>query len=204
MVDLKVDESKLNGDLELIYVSLGTVCNTDIEPFLILIKGIKAINKSASKNRFKFLMSVGDTSFSKFQTIIKNKELEIPDNLLIMPRVPQLDVLKRASLYITHSGQGGTSESIHYGVPMVCIPVMGDQPAVAYRVCDELGLGVQLDFDTFDGESLKNAAMKVLDDKSYLERTLLLSQISRKYNGTKEASRLTIEYLQAKQKIKSA
>ena len=199
LVNLKVEDSKLAAAecAELIYVSLGTVVNREVEPFLRLIDGIKLINKSTSEKRYKFLMSVGDKTHSNIQQLTASNKLELPGNLLVMPRVPQLDILKRASLFITHSGQGGTSEAIHYGVPMVCIPVMTDQPEVAYRVSDELGLGVQLNFDTFDGEAIKNAVLRVTGDKSYLERVLLYSQISRKYNGAKEATRITFEFLQA-------
>lgn len=200
LLDLRVDNSKRAGQARLVYASFGTLVNTDIEPFLKVIDGVKAINSSNPNDQFKFLISTGDISYARFLKMIADKELEIPDNLLLLPKVPQLDVLKRASLFITHSGQGSTSESIHYGVPMVCIPVMGDQPAVAYRTADELGLGVQLDFDEFDGEAVKKAALTVLNDTSYLERVLLFSQISRKYQGTKEATRITIEYLQSKSK----
>ena len=174
---MKVNESKLAAATELIYVSLGTVCNTDVEPFILLIEGIKAINRSAPDNRYKFLMSVGDQCHEKFQMMSKNKEIEIPSNLLIMPRVPLLDVLKRASLFITHSGQGSTA--------------------------DELGLGVQLDFDTMNSEAIKKACTTVLNDKSYLERAVLFSQLSRKYKGTQEANRITLEFLQNAPKIKS-
>jgi MGT family glycosyltransferase len=200
LVDLRVDDSKRAGQPKLIYASFGTLVNTDIEPFLKVIDGVKALNRSNPNNQFKFLISTGDISYANFQKMIEDKQIEIPSNLLLMPNVPQLDVLKRASLFITHSGQGSTSESIHYGVPMVCIPVMGDQPAVAYRTADELGLGVQLNFDEFDGQAVKEAALTVLNEKSYLERVLLFSQISRKYQGTKEATRITIEYLHSKSK----
>ena len=120
----------------------------------------------------------------------------MPQNVLLMPKVPQLDVLKRASLFITHSGQNSTSESIHYGVPMVCIPVFGDQPSVAYRVTDELGLGVRIPYDDLTPQKLHEAAAEVLNDTGYLERVLLYSKISRKYNGTQNATQKVVEYIQ--------
>ncbi len=50
--------------------------------------------------------------------------------------MPQLEVLKQANLFITHGGMNSSSESLYFGVPMIVIPVMGDQPIVAQRIED--------------------------------------------------------------------
>ena len=47
--------------------------------------------------------------------IKKEKNYEIPDNIYLVRSAPQLDILKRASLFITHCGMNSTSETVHFG-----------------------------------------------------------------------------------------
>ena len=78
-----------------------------------------------------------------------------------------------------------TSEAIHFGVPMICLPLGKaiDQPLIAYRVADELGLGIRLNPHKMDTDTLTNAISRVLVDRSYAERALVYKEISRKYDG---------------------
>lgn len=63
---------------------------------------------------------------------------------------------------MSHAGMGGTTESIHYGVPMVAVPIFGDQPSNAAAV-DESGFGILLDFNSLNKETLVNAFKQVLN-----------------------------------------
>lgn len=49
-------------------------------------------------------------------------EQEFPPNVHVCEIAPQLDILKRSSLFITHGGAGSVKESIKYGVPMLVYP----------------------------------------------------------------------------------
>lgn len=59
------------------------------------------------------------------EEILQNK----PSNLMISKWLPQDDVLahKNVILFITHCGKGGLSEAKYHGVPVLGIPIMGDQ-----------------------------------------------------------------------------
>jgi UDP:flavonoid glycosyltransferase YjiC (YdhE family) len=76
-----------------------------------------------------------------------------------------------------------TSEAIHFAVPMVCVPISSDQPLVAYRVADELGLGVRLDFVDMKPEQVRNAAHTILSDKSFFLRAARFAKFSKEYKG---------------------
>lgn len=56
-----------------------------------------------------------------------------PANLLVRQSVPQLTLLRRATLMVTHGGMNSITECIHFGVPMVVIPGLRDQPGNAVR-----------------------------------------------------------------------
>lgn len=63
-----------------------------------------------------------------------------------------------------------SSESLYFGVPMLVIPVMGDQPIVAQRI-EELEAGVQLDRNLLTPEILRNTAMHVLSNDIYIKNS---------------------------------
>src|SRR5690606_4443087 len=67
-----------------------------------------------------------------------------PSSFVVARSVPQLDVLERASVFVTHGGMGSVMEALYFGVPMVVVPHNFEQGVTAKRVA-ELGLGVALD-----------------------------------------------------------
>ena len=66
---------------------------------------------------------------------------------------------------------------------------------VAYRVADELGLGIRLDTKKLSFQSVRKAAHKVLAYSSYSDRVKSLSEISQTYKGVKAANEIIFEFL---------
>lgn len=64
----------------------------------------------------------------------------IPENVHPIAKAPQIRLLRRASVAITHGGLGTVKECIYLGVPMIVFPQMYDQPGNAARVAHH-GLG---------------------------------------------------------------
>ena len=93
------------------------------------------------------------------------------------------------------------SEAIHFGVPLVCIPIDFDQPGVAYRVSDELGFGIRLNKETCNPDAIREAVCQVLDDISYRERIVRFSRISRRYNGCSESAKLLHDFMLQKKLV---
>lgn len=58
----------------------------------------------------------------------------VPENLIIVDRIPQRRLLKGAAVFITHGGLGSIKEAIIEGVPMIVLPTLHDQPFNAMRV----------------------------------------------------------------------
>ena len=64
----------------------------------------------------------------------------IPSNIWTYSYVPQLEVLQHTDLFITHGGMNSVNEAMYYGVPMLVMPVINDQPLNAAQV-EKLKLG---------------------------------------------------------------
>lgn len=78
---------------------------------------------------------------SRYQVIIAagrytdlNELKDIPENVTVLSYAPQLEILKIASVFITHAGSGSINEAIAFGVPLVALPQMTDAFSVAYQV----------------------------------------------------------------------
>ena len=71
---------------------------------------------------------------------INISQFENIENFKLYNYVPQLEVLQHADVFVTHGGMNSSSEALYYGVPLVVIPVTGDQPFVAKRLT-EVGAG---------------------------------------------------------------
>jgi UDP:flavonoid glycosyltransferase YjiC (YdhE family) len=77
-----------------------------------------------------------------------------PNHILLAARVPQLDVLRHARLFITHGGIGAVREGLFFGVPMLVFPCWLDQPGNAARLVYH-GVALSGDIRTVDAPSLQ-------------------------------------------------
>jgi MGT family glycosyltransferase len=91
-----------------------------------------------------------------------------PDNFIVRPRVPQLDVLRRASVFVTHGGMNSVSEGLYYGVPLVVVPQMSEQAIVGRRV-EELGAGVYVAKEDATADSLRAGVERVSAEGTFRE-----------------------------------
>jgi UDP:flavonoid glycosyltransferase YjiC (YdhE family) len=121
---LQTIQEKPTGDSKLIYASMGTVVNNNLFIFEHIVNMMRSFKLEKNPNQLKLILSTGKESFEQFKQTLASKGIEVPDNVIIQPSVPQTDILKRVSLFITHCGMNSASEAIYYGVPVVCIPIM--------------------------------------------------------------------------------
>jgi len=79
-------------------------------------------------------------------------------NILYKNWLPQDDILAHPNtkLFITHAGKGGITEAQYHGVPMVALPIFGDQPGNA-AVMEKSGYGLALDLLTITEDTLREA-----------------------------------------------
>nr|XP_048725741.1 UDP-glucuronosyltransferase 1A1-like isoform X1 [Caretta caretta] len=116
------------------------------------------------------------------QTVLWRYTGEAPPNLAnntkLIKWLPQNDLLAhpKARAFITHGGSHGIYEGICNGVPMVLMPLFGDQMDNAKRI-ESRGAGVTLNVLEMTSKDLSDALNAVINDKSYKENIMHLSAL---------------------------
>ncbi|XP_056324441.1 UDP-glucuronosyltransferase 1A1-like isoform X3 [Danio aesculapii] len=102
----------------------------------------------------------------------------VPENVKLMKWLPQNDLLghPKARAFITHGGTHGIYEGICHGVPMVMLPLFGDQADNVHRVATR-GVGVILSIHDITVETLLDALNNVINNSSYKQKMQKLSAI---------------------------
>ncbi|KAF7660924.1 hypothetical protein LDENG_00272700 [Lucifuga dentata] len=102
----------------------------------------------------------------------------VSENVKIMKWVPQNDLLAHHGVraFITHAGSHSLYEGLCHAVPMVMLPITGDQPDNAQRLASK-GVGVVLDIFSITTESLLQGLNDVINNTRYKERVEKLSAL---------------------------
>jgi zeaxanthin glucosyltransferase len=159
---------ELNGK-SLIYASLGT-----------LVNGLESIYRSildavATLPDVQVVLSIGNN--------LNPDDLgTIPTNTIVVRRAPQIELLKRAALCITHGGHNTALESLAQGVPMVAIPIAFDQPGVAARIAYH-GVGEFTEIEDLSVEKLSKLIRTVLENPSYRDRARHFQEVIAQTQG---------------------
>jgi UDP:flavonoid glycosyltransferase YjiC (YdhE family) len=103
--------------------------------------------------------------------------------------LPQTEVLPKVDLVITHGGNNTVTECLHFGKPMVVLPIFWDQHDNAQRI-DETGFGARLDTYRHSGEELTTAIDRLLVDDKLRARLAATSERLRAARGTERAADL--------------
>ncbi|NXL17401.1 UD11 glucuronosyltransferase, partial [Setophaga kirtlandii] len=102
----------------------------------------------------------------------------LPKNVKLVKWLPQNDLLAhpKTRAFITHGGSHGVYEGICNAVPMVLMPLFGDQMDNAKRV-ESRGAGLTLNILEMTSTDISNALKAVINDKKYKENIQRLSDL---------------------------
>ncbi|XP_028167286.1 UDP-glucuronosyltransferase 2B14-like [Ostrinia furnacalis] len=156
-----LDSSK-NG---VVYVSFGS----NVEPALFSPEKIQTLVNVFSKLPYNILW--------------KWNQDELPGrtpNIRISKWFPQSDLLRhpKIKLFVTQCGLQSTDEAITAGVPLLGMPVFGDQEFNAEQYL-HYGIGVRVDLETVTEDKLNEGINKILKDDTYRNNIVRLRTIMR-------------------------
>ena len=159
----------------LVYLSLGSLGSADVDLMRRLVDVL-------GRTPHRYIVSKGPRA----------DEFELPDNMWGEARVPQTSIIPEVDLVITHGGNNTITESLHFGKPMVVLPLFWDQYDNAQRM-HELGYGLRLATYDFSDDELIGAVEGLLADETLRSNLDELGDRIRDQKGVARAADLIEE-----------
>lgn len=166
---------KLDGR-PLIYVSLGTLLNGLVPIYRTILDALGTLQEAQA------VLSIGNNLNSDDLGLV-------PSNTIVVPSAPQIEILERAALCITHAGLNTTLESLAKGVPMVAIPLGFEQPGVAARIAHH-GAGEVIEVEDLTVARLSEVIQRVQSNPDYRDRACFFKDVFAETRGLDMAAEI--------------
>ena len=127
---------------------------------------------------------------------------DVPQNVLVLPSVPQLQLLPLIDVVICHAGHNTVCETLAHGIPLIVAPIRDDQPIIAQQVINA-GAGLRLKFGRVKPEDFIEALTAIFRDDSYRKRAEVIQKTFQAAGGTPKAVD-ALEQLAAKSSLSVA
>jgi MGT family glycosyltransferase len=147
--------SRLDAGRPLAYASMGTLQNGVLQTFRMMAEACAGLD-------LQLVISLGG---GQDPTLLR----DLPGDPVVVGYAPQLDLIRRSVLTISHGGLNTALESLEQGVPMVVLPVTYDQPGVGARV-EWSGAGRSIPVGRLTVDRLRDAVRLVLGNPDYRQR----------------------------------
>lgn len=156
----------------LIYSSLGTLQNARTNLFQCFAEACKGMD---------------------VQLVIAGRSPEslgpLPENVIATSYAPQLELLKKASLTVTHGGLNTVLDSLSCGVPMIVVPLTYEQPAIAMRVV-RIGAGEMVPLSRSTPQRIRTAIRNLRSESMYTVRAEAMAVSIKVAGGVVRAAQL--------------
>ena len=166
-----------------IYVSLGTVFNDQPALFERILEGLARLD-----------MHVVVSAGASYERLRPRRDARTH----IFRSVPQVEVLRRVDVVVTHGGNNTVQESLAAGCTLVVIPFGGDQLENARRVA-RLGAGVSIHPTELTPTSLRDAVNRV-SSPPYVARARALATSLEGRDGAEEGASAVLELIERRRR----
>jgi MGT family glycosyltransferase len=156
----------------LVYLSLGSLGSADVELMRRLVDVL-------GRTPHRYLVSKGP----------QHDQYPLADNMWGAEFLPQTTLIPEVDLVITHGGNNTTTEAMHFGKPMIVLPLFWDQYDNAQRV-EESGYGVRLETYAFTEAELTGALDRLLGDEVLRARARATAAAIQNRGGLRRAADL--------------
>jgi len=160
----------------LVLVSLGTVFHRQIDIYRSIVEALR-------EEPVELGVAIG---FDQDPSCLGPQ----PANVHVERWLPLPLLFPRCAAFVTHGGFNSTMEALSAGVPLVVIPMAGDQPYCAQR-CAALGVGLAIRSGERLPGKIREATRQVLADPSYQQAALQIKAA----NATLPTARFAVERL---------
>lgn len=153
------------ADSALVYLSLGSLGGADVELMQRLVDVL-------GTTRHRYIVSKGPQA----------DRITLADNMVGEQMLPQTKVIPQVDLVISHGGNNTVTETLHFGKPLIVLPLFWDQYENAQRI-DEIGFGIRLPTYAFGDFELTDAVERLLADGELRDRLSDIGEAIRARDG---------------------
>jgi zeaxanthin glucosyltransferase len=164
-----------------IYASLGTTLKSEPATFRLIAEACDGLG-------VQLVISLGGR---------RDPDLfhGMPGRPLVVRDAPQLELLKKAEIVITHAGPNTVFETLTQGKPMIAIPKTFDQPAIAARLA-RFGAAIVLRPGKLSVQAIRSALAKILLDPGYGNAARALQGRIRSARGLERAVEVIVNAME--------
>ena len=155
----------------LVYASLGTLQSGAGDYFMRIAEG-------CARLEVQLVITTGNSAASV---------RDFPGDPIVVDYAPQMALLQRAKLVVTHAGLNTVMQALACGVPMVAMPMTHDQPAIAARLA-RTGAGIVIAPKQASVERLHAAIQAVLTEPKYGNAATALRDAITRSGGVERAA----------------
>lgn len=159
----------------LIYACMGTLQNRMTNVYRTIAEAAKSVGVQLA------LSLGGGARVEEIGTL--------PGNPVVVEYAPQMQLLKRADLFLTHGGLNSVLESLLEGVPAIAIPVTSDHGGIASRL-EWTGAGAVVALGRLSAARLTGVIRRVMEDSGIKANALRMQTAIRNSGGVARAADL--------------
>ena len=185
------DWDSLDETCPLIYMSLGSQNFSHERVFSCVVRSLSSAIESGQVQLALALHDLIDSDFAR----------ALPAGVIALRYAPQLGLLKRAALVVSHGGANTVMESLHQGVPLLLVPMVNDQHLQG-KFLEKSRAGIVLDPAHMSEESCKVAIETLLaPNNPYKHNASEIGRSYRAHNGAAASARLIVEVATRKEAL---
>ena len=139
-----------SGDAPVVYVSLGSFLSVRSDVLVTIARALRGLG-------VRVALAHGSTP----RASLDEASGGLPDSWLVRETLPQVRLLERASLVVTHGGNNSVTEALRAAVPLLLLPLSTDQFAGAAAL-EVAGVGEALDPNAATVDEVADAAARLL------------------------------------------
>lgn len=171
-VELLFDWGKIDKTKPLVYFSIGT--HYDLVKYRYRRNLFRSVIEALRQRpHLQLLMHIAQDSVAA-----QLKPL-LPANVLIEKWLPQLKILEKASVFISHGGLSSMRETLYSGVPVIVFPCFKDQPGDAARIVFH-NLGLRGNIKKVNPGIVGNLIDRLMKDDSIRQSVKQMQEVFRK------------------------
>jgi len=182
---------KLDDSRPMVYIATGTLFSEYYKDFYK--NTLKALAAENFPVPVQVVMAMGK------QELIDELG-EIPSNFIVVPYAPQIKLLPRASVVVTHGGVNSVNETLIEGKPMLVVHCGLDRIDMGKRIVHKEA-GLCFGHHETTVEKIRDAILQLLQDEKYARNAKEIMQATKRCNGPDTAANLIALLAETRQPV---